>query len=79
MGTELAARLRQEKHEFKLVFVSFSNGFASESYRAGADYYLLKPVTRAAVEQALDRLQLPEAEQVMLQFLPSFGMTLDDL
>ena len=29
--------------------------------------------------QAIHELQLPEAEQFMLQFLPSFGMTLDDL
>ena len=27
----------------------------------------------------IDELELPEAEQFMLQFLPSFGMTLDDL
>ena len=29
--------------------------------------------------QAIHELALPEAEQFLLQFLPSFGMTLDDL
>ena len=29
--------------------------------------------------QAVHELKLPEAEQFLLQFLPPFGMTLDDL
>lgn len=65
MGTDLAIRLRKERHDFKLVFVSFSNSFAAESYRAGADYYLLKPLTREAVEQAMAKLHLLEAGQCL--------------
>ena len=29
--------------------------------------------------QAIHEMELPEAEQFMMQFLPPFGMTLDDL
>ncbi|MGM9539955.1 LytR/AlgR family response regulator transcription factor [Anaerovibrio sp.] len=65
LGTELAMRLKRERHDFKLVFVSFSNSFAAESYRADADYYLLKPVSGEAVEKVFSRLRLFEGSRLM--------------
>lgn len=43
-GVELVRRLRQQKLNFKLVFLTSSNEFAIESYELEAAYYLLKPL-----------------------------------
>ena len=40
----------------KLVFVTTSNDFASESYAVRADGYLLKPISRKALEGLLGRM-----------------------
>lgn len=41
-GVELVRRLRQQRLNFKLVFLTSSNEFAIESYEVDAAYYLLK-------------------------------------
>lgn len=65
MGTELAQELRRGKKDFRLIFVSASNSHAWESYEAGADYYLLKPVTEERLSAALDRLSLLQPGQLI--------------
>ena len=41
-GVELVRRLRQQRLNFKLVFLTSSNEFAIESYEVDVAYYLLK-------------------------------------
>ena len=54
LGTDLALRLRQQGKKFKLIFLTTSNEFASESFAAEASYYLLKPLTKEALLKGLD-------------------------
>lgn len=54
LGTDLALRLRQQGKKFKLIFLTTSNEFASESFAAEASYYLLKPLTKEALLNGLD-------------------------
>ncbi len=57
-GTDLALKLRHQGHSFKLIFLTSSNEFAQESFRAHASYYLLKPVTPKKVQEALEACQI---------------------
>lgn len=54
-GVELVRRLRQQRLNFKLVFLTSSNEFAIESYEVDAAYYLLKPLQPERLQQALKR------------------------
>ena len=60
IGTELATTLRREGFLGQILFLSFSNDFAYESYQVNASNYLLKPIIKKefimAVEQAQKRL-----------------------
>lgn len=53
LGTSLALKLRQHNQKSKLIFLSTSNEFATESFAAQASYYILKPLTREKLDQAL--------------------------
>ena len=55
LGTDLALRLRQQGKKFKLIFLTTSNEFASESFAAEASYYLLKPLNKEGLLRALER------------------------
>ena len=55
-GIGTAERLRALDSRVKLVFVTTSNDFASESYAVRADGYLLKPISRKALEGLLGRM-----------------------
>lgn len=58
-GTELAAALGGQGP--RIVFVTAYPHYAVEAFRLGAAHYLLKPVTRVDVAQALARLFPQEA------------------
>lgn len=58
-GTELAATLPGLRP--RIVFVTAHPHYAVEAFRLGAAHYLLKPVTRVDVAQALARLFPQEA------------------
>lgn len=53
-GTEVAAALASQNP--RLVFVTAHPQYAVEAFRLGAAHYLLKPVTRVDVAQAMARL-----------------------
>lgn len=53
MGTELARQLRRFNQEAKLIFLSSSNEFATESFEVNASYYLLKPLTPEKLAKAM--------------------------
>ena len=55
LGTNLALRLREQGKKFKLIFLTTSNEFASESFAAEASYYLLKPLNKEGLLRALER------------------------
>ncbi len=55
-GVELAAELRKKGWGGRIVFLSTSNAYGSESYRVKATDYLIKPVTGKAARELLQRL-----------------------
>lgn len=65
MGTELAARVREFNPEIKLVFLSTSNEFATESFEVNASYYLIKPLTEEKLTKAMARCFPPETKQII--------------
>lgn len=67
LGTELCLKLRQQNRNFKLVFLSSSNEFATESFQARASYYLLKPTTEDKLAEALEACHLLPQAKNMLQ------------
>lgn len=62
-GVELVRRLRQQRLNFQLVFLTSSNDFAIESYELDAAYYLLKPLQPERLEQALKRCGVFDKEE----------------
>lgn len=60
LGTSLALKMREHSKNSKLVFLSSSNEFATESFAAQASYYLIKPLTTEKLEKALISCKLTE-------------------
>ena len=69
-GIGTAERLRALDSRVKLVFVTTSNDFASESYAVRADGYLLKPISRKALEGLLGRMLAAKEESETTVTLP---------
>lgn len=70
-GIETAKQIRSLDAETRLVFISVSNDFASESYAVHADYYLRKPYGKKEFAQLLTRLNLLSLEKRRLFTLPN--------
>lgn len=62
MGTKLAVKVREFNPHIKLVFLSTSNEFATESFEVNASYYLIKPLTKEKLSKALERCALFEVK-----------------
>ncbi len=56
-GVELGEKLRQLGFSGHIVFLSSSKEYGPESYQVGAFDYLLKPVSREAVQAMLKKLE----------------------
>ncbi len=56
-GIELARRLRNNREEAVICFISSSNDFYREAYDVYAFQYLLKPVQEEALNRLLDKVQ----------------------
>ena len=69
-GIDTAKKLRQIDKVAKIIFITTSNEFASESYEVNACYYLRKPFGRDKVKVMLDRLNLTEIEKMRTVKLP---------
>lgn len=69
-GIDVAYRIRQADDHVHLAFCTSSNEFASESYEVGAQHYLRKPVTAAAVTRLFKRLNLDAMEMTRSVRLP---------
>lgn len=65
MGTELASRVRKFNPDIKLVFLSTSNEFATESFEVNASYYLIKPLTEEKLARAMERCFPPEIKETI--------------
>lgn len=70
-GIQIAQKIRESDKDVKLVFVTVSNDFASESYSVAASYYLRKPFCETDVKQMIDRLCLNKHENQKVITLPN--------
>lgn len=59
-GLTLAAQLRQQQPTINLIFVTAHAEFALDAYRVAPLDYLLKPVGRERLLEALNRVQRPQ-------------------
>lgn len=56
-GMELAEKLRAEGSRCAIIFVTVSTDHYARSYEVDAEHYLVKPITRERICQALDRCE----------------------
>ena len=54
-GIEAASTVRKTDSSVEIIFLSTSNNFACESYSVNAFCYLVKPITKDAVESLMQR------------------------
>jgi two-component system, LytTR family, response regulator len=66
-----------EQIDFDIIFVSAHDHFAAQAFRWSAVDYLLKPITgsllREAIDRALERRQLPNAQQQLRLLLENIN------
>ena len=55
-GTQVAAEIRRRGDKSEIIFLTTSNEFAVEAFALKAAHYLVKPFTRAQLNEALDRV-----------------------
>jgi len=58
-GIELAQKLREIHNNINIVFVTGYSKYALDSYTVKASDYIMKPITKEAVDQALEKLRSP--------------------
>jgi len=58
-GIELAQKLKKIHDKINIVFVTGYSKYALDSYSVKASDYVMKPVTKEAVKQALENLRYP--------------------
>ncbi|MGL6200068.1 MAG: LytR/AlgR family response regulator transcription factor [Lachnospiraceae bacterium] len=56
-GIQAAYEIRQKSPDACIIFTTSSPDHMAEGFDVGAVHYILKPVTKEAVEQAIDRVQ----------------------
>lgn len=65
-GIQLAQAFRQRGYRGKLIYITASRDCAIDGYKVKADDYLLKPVEKDTLDQAIGRV-LPRLETVLLE------------
>lgn len=70
-GIAVAEKIRKIDLDTKLIFISVSNDFASESYVVNASYYLLKPFQEKDLSQAIMKFQLHKPNKKSIITLPN--------
>ncbi len=69
-GVDIARSLKEYSKNTGIVFVTSSPRFAVEAFSLDAVHYLVKPVTRDSVEEALHRFKrLRSRERPMIRFM----------
>lgn len=69
-GIETAYKIRQKSGDIDIVFVTADNGFASESYKLGASWYILKPYGEKELSAALEHIKLFKEKAHRMLILP---------
>lgn len=67
-GVETAKAIRKTDEQVKIVFITISNEFASESYEVRAEDYLIKPFDGQRMNKIIDRFFRKNKEVKILEF-----------
>ena len=67
-GVETAKAIRKTDEQVKIVFITTSNEFASESYEVRAEDYLIKPFDGQRMNKIIDRFFRKNKEVKILEF-----------
>lgn len=59
-GLEVAVRLKKIFPDVRIIFVTGYSDYAYDAYRLHAKGYILKPVSKALIQEELDHLDLPQ-------------------
>ena len=59
-GIETAKKLRETDNQSKIIFITTSNEFASESYEVKAYDYLIKPFSKERILKTMERISEDE-------------------
>jgi len=81
-GIELARKLKEINGKTNIVFVTGYSKYALDSYTVKASDYLMKPITKEAVNQALENLRFPiqvkHGKRVRVQTFGNFEIFVDE-
>lgn len=69
-GIETAEMIRSINSSVKIVFITTSNDFASESFNVNASHYILKPIDILKIDKMLRRVLLEDLEHNKTITLP---------
>jgi len=81
-GIELAQKLKEIHNKINIVFVTGYSKYALDSYTVKASDYVMKPVTKEAVKEALENLRCPVKpepdKRVRVQTFGNFEVFVDE-
>ena len=69
-GIETAKKLRETDNQSKIIFITTSNEFASESYEVKAYDYLIKPFSKERILKTMERISEDEKNNKKILDLP---------
>lgn len=69
-GIETAKKLRETDNQSKIIFITTSNEFASESYEVKAYDYLIKPFSKERILKTMERIFEDDRKKKKLIDLP---------
>ena len=69
-GIETAKKLRETDNQSKIIFITTSNEFASESYEVKAYDYLIKPFSKERILKTIERIFEDEKKNKKILDLP---------
>ena len=72
-GIELAKRLRQQRPDILIVFISAYDEYIWDSNQIGGDYYMIKPYSRETIEMMMERIRLIARRQHKKLYIQTFG------
>lgn len=72
-GIELAKKLRENRKDILIVFVSAYDEYIWDSNKVGGDYYIIKPYDRETLEMVMDRIRLIAQRQKKELYIQTFG------
>ena len=79
LGIELAKEIKEIRSETRIIFCSAYTEYALDAFSVHAVGYLLKPITKAKIQETLDQIDMmlnrdpePERQKLVVQTFSGF-------